>query len=109
MKDYVFTQRNGIHIIDLQQTMKSLERARSTVQQVIMKGESVLYVGTKKQAVGILEEEARRRNVELFIAPLELCTDNAVMCAIAAERFKAGKFEPLDLDVLPGVVRKNSY
>ena len=54
-----------------------------------------------------LEADARRSGVELFVAPLELCTDNAVMGAIAVERFKAGKFEPLDLDVLPGVVRKN--
>jgi len=55
-----------------------------------------------------LEADARRWGVELFVAPLELCTDNAVMGAIAVERFKAGKFEPLDLDVRPGVVRKKA-
>ncbi len=53
-----------------------------------------------------LEAEARRRSVRLFIAPLQLCTDNAVMGAIAVERYRAGLFEPLDLDVFPGVVRK---
>jgi N6-L-threonylcarbamoyladenine synthase len=53
-----------------------------------------------------LEEEALRHRVRLFIAPLRLCTDNAVMGAIAAERFKAGCFETLDLDVFPGVLRR---
>jgi N6-L-threonylcarbamoyladenine synthase len=53
-----------------------------------------------------MEEEAARRNVRLYIAPLRLCTDNAVMGAIAVERCKAGLFEPLDLDAQPGLVRK---
>jgi N6-L-threonylcarbamoyladenine synthase len=52
-----------------------------------------------------LKEEADLRQVELHVAPLSLCTDNAVMGAIAAERMKAGLFEDLDLDVFPGVVR----
>jgi N6-L-threonylcarbamoyladenine synthase len=47
----------------------------------------------------------RRRGCELHIAPPELCTDNAVMGAIAFERLKAGKTEPLDLDAIPGLVR----
>lgn len=55
-----------------------------------------------------LQEEADRQGVDLHIAPLRLCTDNAVMGAIAVERFKAGLFEPLDLDVLPGVLRHNA-
>jgi N6-L-threonylcarbamoyladenine synthase len=53
-----------------------------------------------------LTEEASRRNVRLNIAPLALCTDNAVMGAIAVERLNAGLVENLDLDVYPGVVRK---
>ena len=53
-----------------------------------------------------LEEEAGGRKVRLHVAPLELCTDNAVMGAIAVERYKAGLFEDLDLDVYPGVVRR---
>lgn len=53
-----------------------------------------------------LEAGARRQNVRLFVAPLRLCTDNAVMGAIAVERFRAGRFESLDLDAFPGVVRK---
>jgi len=52
-----------------------------------------------------LEEEAERQQVDLQVAPLRLCTDNAVMGAIAVERWKAGCFEPLDLDAFPGVVR----
>lgn len=52
-----------------------------------------------------LDEEAGRRQIELHIAPMQLCTDNAVMGAVAIERWKAGLVEPLDLDVLPGVIR----
>ncbi len=48
-----------------------------------------------------LAEETDRRKIELHIAPLRLCTDNAVMGAIAVERWKAGLIEPLDLDILP--------
>ncbi len=53
-----------------------------------------------------LEEAASRDGVRLFIAPLRLCTDNAVMGAIAVERYRAGLFESLDLDAFPGVIRK---
>jgi N6-L-threonylcarbamoyladenine synthase len=48
-----------------------------------------------------LESESRLQNIQLHIAPPKLCTDNAVMGAIAVERFRAGRFESLDLDVLP--------
>ena len=53
-----------------------------------------------------LQEEAAARDVQLYIAPLSLCTDNAVMGAIALERYKAGLFEDLSLEVYPGLVRK---
>ncbi|MDI9444066.1 MAG: tRNA (adenosine(37)-N6)-threonylcarbamoyltransferase complex transferase subunit TsaD [Planctomycetota bacterium] len=53
-----------------------------------------------------LEEEAARNRISLHIAPLKLCTDNAVMGAIAVERFRAGRFESLDLDAAPGVIRQ---
>ncbi len=55
-----------------------------------------------------LAEEANRQNARLHIAPLALCTDNAVMGAIAIERLKAGLVEELDLDAFPGVVRKTA-
>ena len=54
-----------------------------------------------------LEQAADSRGVELHIAPLALCTDNAVMGAIAVERLKAGATETLDLDIFPGLVRQN--
>ncbi|MDO5567329.1 MAG: tRNA (adenosine(37)-N6)-threonylcarbamoyltransferase complex transferase subunit TsaD, partial [Planctomycetia bacterium] len=52
-----------------------------------------------------MEEAGKKHRFRLFIAPPKLCTDNAVMGAIALERFKAGLFESLDLDILPGLVR----
>jgi N6-L-threonylcarbamoyladenine synthase len=52
-----------------------------------------------------LIEQAQQQNIRLHIAPLRLCTDNAVMGAIAVERLKAGCVESLDLDVYPGVIR----
>ncbi|MHB8897622.1 MAG: tRNA (adenosine(37)-N6)-threonylcarbamoyltransferase complex transferase subunit TsaD [Thermoguttaceae bacterium] len=53
-----------------------------------------------------MEEQAAGRGVTLHMAPLRLCTDNAVMGAIATERFRAGRFESLELDVAPGLLRK---
>jgi N6-L-threonylcarbamoyladenine synthase len=53
------------------------------------------------------EEEAAAAGVRLYVAPLRLCTDNAIMGAIALERYKAGLFEELDLDVYPGLVRRS--
>ena len=52
-----------------------------------------------------LEKMAAENDYELHIAPPYLCTDNAIMGAIAVERFKAGLFEDLDLDIKPGLVR----
>ena len=54
-----------------------------------------------------MEEEAARRGVRLLVAPLRLCTDNAVMGAIAIERLRAGLTESLELDAYPGLVRKS--
>ncbi|WP_442485867.1 tRNA (adenosine(37)-N6)-threonylcarbamoyltransferase complex transferase subunit TsaD [Aeoliella sp. SH292] len=55
-----------------------------------------------------LEESAAKRGYELHIPPMSLCTDNAVMGAIAIERWKAGKFEDLSLDIYPGLERIRS-
>ena len=52
-----------------------------------------------------LEAEAEKRGFDLYIPPLKLCTDNAVMGAIAVERLRAGLTESLDLDITPGLVR----
>ena len=60
MKQYIFAQRNGIHIIDLQQSMFLLERARRFITQVVEGGETVLFVGTKRQAQDSIELGASR-------------------------------------------------
>lgn len=60
MKKYIFGERNGIYIIDLQKTLKGLEDACNFVRDVAMKGEHVLFVGTKKQAQDAIQEEAQR-------------------------------------------------
>ncbi len=60
MKRYIFTARNGIHIIDLQQTVKLLDEACNWVKEVVGGGRLVLFVGTKKQAQESIELEARR-------------------------------------------------
>ncbi len=60
MNPYIFTERNGIHIIDLQQTAKSLEEAYDIVRDLVADGGIVLFVGTKRQAVETIELEAQR-------------------------------------------------
>lgn len=60
MKPYIFTERNGIHIIDLQQTVKSLNTAFNITRDAIMNGGTVLFVGTKRQAQETVREEAVR-------------------------------------------------
>jgi small subunit ribosomal protein S2 len=63
MKPYLFTERNGIHIIDLQQTMSQLELAHQRVQNVVASGGTVLFVGTKKQAQQTVAESAAAVNM----------------------------------------------
>ena len=60
MKSYIFTKRNGIHIIDLEQTASMLEKACEFVQQVAAVRGNILFVGTKKQAAEAIEAEATR-------------------------------------------------
>lgn len=60
MGKYVFTQRNGIHIIDLEQTITMLEKAYIFVQDLVARGQNILLVGTKKQAQQAVEDEAMR-------------------------------------------------
>lgn len=60
MKSYIFTERNGVHIIDLQQTVAQLERAYNYIQNVVTEGGTVLFVGTKRQAADIIVTEAER-------------------------------------------------
>ena len=60
MATYIYTERNGIYIIDLQKTVKKLEEAYAFVRQLAESGESILFVGTKKQAQDAIKEEAER-------------------------------------------------
>ncbi|MFQ9952557.1 MAG: 30S ribosomal protein S2, partial [Clostridium sp.] len=60
MAEYIFTERNGIYIIDLQKTVRKLEEAYNFVRDLAMEGKSVLFVGTKKQAQESVKEEAER-------------------------------------------------
>ena len=63
MAEYIFTERNGIYIIDLQKTVKKLEEAYMFVREVSMEGGNILFVGTKKQAAEAIKEEAERAGV----------------------------------------------
>jgi small subunit ribosomal protein S2 len=60
MKPYIFTERNGIHIIDLQQTVKLLNQAYNLVRDTVANGGAVLFVGTKRQAQETIKDEATR-------------------------------------------------
>lgn len=60
MAEYIFTERNGIYIIDLQKTVKKLEEAYMVVRDIAAAGQDILFVGTKKQAQDSIREEAAR-------------------------------------------------
>lgn len=60
MKPYIFTERNGIHIIDLQQTVKAINTAYAVIRDTVAAGGIVLFVGTKRQAQDTIREEAMR-------------------------------------------------
>jgi len=81
---------------------KAMQALQQTGLKILCVGGGVAANGRLRLA---LREEADRRGVQLHVAPVRLCTDNAVMGAIAVERLKAGLVESLDLDVCPGLVR----
>ena len=60
MKEYIFTESNGIYIIDLQKTVKKIDEAYYFIRDLAMEGGTVLFVGTKKQAQESIEQEAKR-------------------------------------------------
>jgi len=60
MKPYIFTERNGIHIIDLQQTLVALEKAYELVRSTVAEGGTILFLGTKRQAQDSIEQQAQR-------------------------------------------------
>ena len=63
MKKYIFGQNHGIHIIDLKKTQTCIDRSCTAVQEIVKRGEKVLFVGTKKQAKDIIRHEASRVNM----------------------------------------------
>jgi small subunit ribosomal protein S2 len=66
MKTFIFAERNGIHIIDLRKTLDRLNRAQQAVREVVLRGDRVLFVCTKRQLRGIVEQEAERSG-SLFV------------------------------------------
>ena len=82
---------------------------KKSLQAIAQTGMKNLCVGGGVAANGLLRSQlaaaCEEKDVNLQIAPMEFCTDNAVMGAIAIERFNAGLFEQLDLDIKPGLVR----
>jgi small subunit ribosomal protein S2 len=60
MKPFIFTERNGIHIIDLQQTIQSIEDAYTMIREAVTRGGSVLFIGTKRQAQETIAQQAQR-------------------------------------------------
>ena len=63
MAPYIFTERNGIYIINLQKTVKKVDEAYNFIREVAAAGENILFVGTKKQAQEAMKEEATRCNM----------------------------------------------
>jgi small subunit ribosomal protein S2 len=68
MKPYIFTERNGIHIIDLQKTVKALQQAYNVVRDTVADGGTVLFVGTKRQAQETVQDEAVRAGMPYVTA-----------------------------------------
>jgi small subunit ribosomal protein S2 len=68
MKPFIFTERNGIHIIDLQKTVKSLQSAYNMVRDTVADGGTVLFVGTKRQAQETIQDEATRAGMPYVTA-----------------------------------------
>ncbi len=60
MKEYIFTERNGIYIVDLQKTVRLMDEAYNFVRDLVFHGKSVVFVGTKKQAQETIQEESAR-------------------------------------------------
>src|SRR5512137_278471 len=63
MRPYIFTERNGIHIIDLAQTVEALDTAGAAVRDTVSRGGTILFLGTKKQATEPITQAAQRVNM----------------------------------------------
>ena len=60
MKPYIFTERNGVHIIDLQQTIVAIDQAAALIRDIVARGGTVLFIGTKRQAQEVIAAQAQR-------------------------------------------------
>jgi len=81
MKRYIFGEKNGIYIIDLQITLQCFQKAYDFTRDTVAAGESVLFVGTKRQAMSIVEEEANRSGM-FFVT-----NDGLGVCLPISKRF----------------------
>lgn len=82
---------------------KTIAALKKTGRKIVCVGGGV---AANRRLRSRLQEAVAAKDARLFIAPIELCTDNAVMGAVAVERLKAGMTETLDLDIQPGLVRQ---
>ena len=67
MRRFIFAERNGIHIIDLQKTLRQIELAQKLVREVVLKGDSVLFVCTKRQLAAIVKSRSRALRVQCLL------------------------------------------
>ena len=81
MAPYIYMERNGIYIIDLQKTVKKLEEAYNFVRSIGENGQSILFVGTKKQAQDSVREEAERVGMFFVNARSAACSRTSKRCA----------------------------
>ncbi len=101
MKDFIFGSRNGIHIIDLQQTVGLFKRSYDYARDVVANGGDILFVGTKKQAQGIIAEEA------LFTSKIaEACIEGK---HIYEEKLQSGEVEVKEEDKSQVVVERKVF
>ena len=104
MARYIFTERNGIYIIDLQKTVKKVEEAYAFIREVAATGAPILFVGTKKQAQNSVREEAQRCNMfyvnERWLGGM-LTNFRTIQARVARLKELEKMFEDGTFDVLP--------
>jgi small subunit ribosomal protein S2 len=121
MRPFIFTQRNGIHIIDLQQTVRRLEEASEWVSDVVSNGGTILFVGTKKQAQETIQVEAGRARMPYVnsrwlggtltnFQTIQGRLDHLVRLEDALERGEFGRYSKKDvLDIEEEIIRLNRH
>jgi small subunit ribosomal protein S2 len=97
MSRYIFAERNGIHIIDLQKTIAAIKEAYDAVRQSVLAGKQILFVGTKKQAQQSIEREAQRCNMH-FVSARWLGGMLTNFTTIKRSLLKLKKIEKMEVD-----------